>query len=293
MFAHRTDLSLKKDNHSRFLPWLIAFMVFLATLAIAGTYILNSLVSHWSNDLSGTITLQLPTAGNQEINNKNIEKALKILSASSKVIGARVVSKQEIVKLLKPWLGDTQTFSGIPLPQLIDIKVIPNSNLDFETTLKSLNIEIPGSSIDNHRVWLDHFLSLIRSIQTVAISVLTLIGFATIGMVIFTMRNGLAVHQEAIEVLHLIGAQDSYIASQFATRVVILTLRGGFIGLALAVPTLIFIGLISADINSLAMPKLQLGLDGWLTILAVPFFTAALAMVTARFTVLKSLSKML
>ena len=82
------------------------------------------------------------------------------------------------------------------------------------------------------------------------ISILALIGLATIGTVIFTTRTGLAVHQEAIEVLHLIGAQDSYIARQFATRALMLALRGGLIGLALAVPTLIAIGILSAAMDA-------------------------------------------
>ena len=35
MFTRRSDLPLDKDALSRFLPWLIAFMVFLAVLAMA------------------------------------------------------------------------------------------------------------------------------------------------------------------------------------------------------------------------------------------------------------------
>ena len=110
---------------------------------------------------------------------------------------------------------------------------------------------------------------------------------------IFTTRTGLAVHQEAIEVLHLIGAQDSYIARQFATRAMMLALRGGLIGLALAVPTLIVIGFLSAAMDAGVMPKLTMRIDEWLIIIVMPFLAALLAMITARFTVLKSLAQML
>ena len=48
MFARRSDLPLDKDALSRFLPWLIAFMVFLAVMAMAGVLVLNLSLIHIS-----------------------------------------------------------------------------------------------------------------------------------------------------------------------------------------------------------------------------------------------------
>ena len=293
MFARRTDLALEQDSHSRFLPWLIAFMVFLAILALTGTFILNGLVATWDRNMSGTMTVQLPAADNAKQNKKNIDKALKILRVSPGIAEVRVVTAGEMMGLLEPWLGGSASLSDLPLPQLIDVTLTPGGDVRVKAISKRLDAAVPHASIDDHRVWLDRFLRLIRTIQAIAILILVLIGLATIGTVIFTTRTGLAVHQEAIEVLHLIGAQDSYIARQFATRALMLALRGGLIGLALAVPTLIAIGILTAAMDAGAIPKLSMGIDKWLVIGVMPLITAILAMVTARFTVLKSLAHML
>lgn len=293
MFARRTDLALEQDSHSRFLPWLIAFMVFLAILALTGTFILNGLVATWDRNMSGTMTVQLPAADNAKQNKKNIDKALKILRVSPGIAEVRVVTAGEMMGLLEPWLGGSASLSDLPLPQLIDVTLTPGGDVRVKAISKRLDAAVPHASIDDHRVWLDRFLRLIRTIQAIAILILVLIGLATIGTVIFTTRTGLAVHQEAIEVLHLIGAQDSYIVRQFATRALMLALRGGLIGLALAVPTLIAIGILTAAMDAGAIPKLSMGIDKWLVIGVMPLITAILAMVTARFTVLKSLAQML
>ena len=293
MFARRTDLALEQDNHSRFLPWLIAFMVFLAVLAMAGTFFLNGLVASWDRSMGGTMTVQLPAADDSKQDKKNIDKALKILRDSPGIAQARVVTAREMMGLLEPWLGSSASLSDLPLPQLIDVTLSSSDKINVEAVEKRLKAAFPLANIDDHRVWLDRFLRLIRTVQAIAISVLILIGLATIGTVIFTTRTGLAVHQEAVEVLHLIGAQDSYIARQFATRAMMLALRGGLIGLALAVPTLIGIGVLSAAMDAGVIPKLTMRIGEWLIIIVMPFLAALLAMITARFTVLKSLAQML
>ena len=293
MLARRTDLALEQDSHSRFLPWLIAFMVFLAVLAMAGTFILNGLVASWDSNMSGTMTVQIPAAESPGQNKKNVDKALKILRDTPGIAEARAVTPREMAELLEPWLGRATSLSDLPLPQLIDVTLASGAAVDVKALSARLNAAVPHAGVDDHRVWLERFLRLIRTVQAVAISVLVLIGLATVGTVIFTTRTGLAVHQEAIEVLHLIGAQDSYIARQFATRALMLALRGGLIGLALAVPTLIAIGILSAAMDAGVLPKLTMGVEEWLMIGMMPLLSALLAMVTARFTVLRSLARML
>jgi len=293
MLTRRTDLALEQDSHSRFLPWLIAFMVFLAVLAMAGTFILNSFVASWDRDMNGTLTVQLPAADSGRQNKRNVSQALKILRAAPGVAAARVVTAREMLGLLEPWLGRSSSLSDLPLPQLIDVTLKPGAKINLKTVSARLKVSVPRASIDDHRVWLDRFLRLIWTVQVIAVSVLTLIGLATIGTVIFTTRTGLAVHQEAIEVLHLIGAQDSYIARQFSTRALLLALRGGVIGLVLAIPTLVILGFMSTAMDAGIIPKLTMGVYEWLIIGAMPLLAAILAMITARLTVLNSLARML
>ena len=65
MFAKRSDLPLDNDSLSKFLPWLIAFMVFLAVLSMFGMLLLASTATRWDKGISGTLTIQVLPADNR------------------------------------------------------------------------------------------------------------------------------------------------------------------------------------------------------------------------------------
>ena len=63
MTGLRSDLNLRGDSSRRFLPLIIAFMVFLASLAMAAAMIVTAAVDNWGQGLTGTLTIQIPPAG--------------------------------------------------------------------------------------------------------------------------------------------------------------------------------------------------------------------------------------
>ena len=71
---------------------------------------------------------------------------------------------------------------------------------------------MPGATLDDHATWLASLIVLARGVQWLAFGIVVVIGAATVAIIIFATRAGLAAHREAIEVLHLIGARDGYIA---------------------------------------------------------------------------------
>src|SRR5215470_720734 len=58
----RSDLPLRGDDTGRFLPWVVAVMVFLATLACAAALAVGAAASRWQSDLSGSATVQIAAA---------------------------------------------------------------------------------------------------------------------------------------------------------------------------------------------------------------------------------------
>ena len=293
MFARRSDLPLDKDALSRFLPWLIAFMVFLAVLALAGMLVLNSTAARWDQGVSGTLTIQIVPAQKPEDDDRRLQKILSILNGTPEIDHYETLSDDKLLALLEPWLGTAAGSRDLPLPRLIDVELKPDSKLDGETLGRRLAAEVPGASVDDHRVWLNRLVRLIQTIEGLASMVLVFIAFATVGTVVFTTRTGLAIHRGAIEVLHLIGAQDSYVAGQFANRALMLGLKGGIIGLLLAGPTLFAIGYLARRIESSLLPSITLEPAHWVALGALPVVVALIAMQTARLTVMKTLSRML
>ncbi len=289
----RSDLPLDKDAHSRFLPWLIAFMVFLAVLAIGGILVLNATAERWDQGVGGTLTVQIAATEDAGKDQNNLQEVLNVIAAQSGIERYLVIEEDRMMALLEPWLGSAAEAGDLPLPKLIDVGLADEAAFDLKGFTRQLQLRVPEATVDDHRVWLQRLVNLIHTVELIALAILVFIALATMGTVIFTTRTGLAVHKEAIEVLHLIGAQDSYIAGQFAGRAMILGLKGGLIGLTLGLPALLSVGYLADSLKDAALPDLSFGIFEWALFAAIPLSVAFLAMSTARSTVLRSLRRML
>lgn len=296
MFARRTDLPLDKDALGRFLPWLIAFMVFLAALAQAGLIALDETARRWDAGIGATLTVQIPAVAEGETSGRGSERrvqaVMNALAATSGVERATLIPDDKVLELLSPWLGMVAA-ADVPLPRLIDVETDPAAHVDARVLQQSLAQIVPGVQVDDHGMWLTRLIDVLRSLEGLAALVLVLILLSLTGTVVFTTRTGLTVHHDAIEVLHLTGAHDGYIAKQFASRALTMGFKGGVYGLALAVPTLLGLGAIAGRLEAGLMPDVSLPLLGWLSLGLLPVLSALVAGITARLTVLRNLRRML
>jgi len=298
MIFGRSDLPLERDALGRFLPWLIAFMVFLAILAMAGALLLTGLSERWDRGLSATLTVEIPPdispdGAIRPLDAATLTTVLQTLRSTKGVTAAAIVPPEQVQKLLEPWLGSAAKADDLPLPMLIDVTIDGETFVDTTALSRRLVTIADGIGVDDHRLWLDRLLRMFRAIEALAAFVVLLIALATIGTVIFTTRTGLTVHRDAIEVLHLIGAHDRYVARQFARRALLLGLQGGLMGSALAIPALYGARALVGDVPSDLMPEVQLSIWHWVALSAVPVCVSILAMVTARITVLRTLARMI
>jgi len=55
MFRQHFDLPLGEDGSDRFVPWIIAVMVYLATLSVAAGMAVNRSVDKWNIGLEGIV----------------------------------------------------------------------------------------------------------------------------------------------------------------------------------------------------------------------------------------------
>lgn len=295
MLNRRSDLPLKGDATSRFLPWLVALMVYLSAVAVAGTFVLAGLVSRWDHDVAGTLTVQvapIPGEAGEMLTDERVRQAVDLLRRSQGVTGVRALDKKQILALLEPWLGSAEVVKDLPLPRLIDVSIDSDARMDLGDLAERLSQTVPGASLDDHRIWLSRLINLSLTTQWLAIGIVLLIGGVTSATVIYATRTGMAVHKGVIEVLHLIGAHDDYIARQFADRAFSLGFAGGVMGVALAVPTLFAIGMAAHRVEGGFLPQLSLPIAGWVVIALLPFAAALLAMYTARLTVHGTLARL-
>lgn len=293
MILPRSDLPLDRDQLSRFLPWLIAFMVFLSVLAVAGMLVLNATASKWDRGVRGTMTVQVIPSDDAAKDEARLNEVLTILATSPEIERYDAMDDSRLIRLLEPWVGSAAGSGELPLPRLVDVELKQTAGLTAEALYDRLAQKVSGVSIDDHRVWLDHLVRLIETFEVLALVVLLFIVLATIGTIIFTTRTGLAIHREAIEVLHLIGAHDEYIAKQFARRALGLGLSGGIVGLILAVPTLWGLAHLAHSLDDRLLPDIGFGPVHWAILVALPVGVSLVAMVTAKVTVMRTLERML
>jgi cell division transport system permease protein len=293
--GRQRDPLLERDGSGRFLPWMIALMVYLAAIALAGMVALDGAVSRWDSTLVGTLTVQLPAASAGDL-----EKVLAQLRATPGVRSATALDDAANAALLKPWLGNAVALDELALPRLVDVRIDPAVALDRAALEQRLKAVAPDARLDDNRRWLDRVLDTVLAVEIVAGAIVALIALATIISIVFATRTGLAIHHGTVEVLHLIGAHDGYIADQFQWQALRLGLRGGIIGLVPAVLTLLALGAIAGD-GSLgpgigsgidALPRFALGPFGWLLLLLLPPAAGLTALATARITVLRGLARM-
>ena len=292
----RMDVPLSGDHASRFLPWLVALLVYLAALALAGTMALGTAVDRWNRELVGTLTVQVGGPGGGENlkpaeRDQQAERAAEVIGRFAGVARARVLTAEEIGRLLAPWLGEGANLKELPLPRLIDVTLLPDATIDTAALARELVAVAQGVSVEDHRTWLSNLARLARAVGGVSLGLIVFIAVVGVVGVIFVTRTGLALHRDTIEVLHLIGAKDGYIARQFERHAMRLCLKGGIPAVALAAATVAGLDHAGRALGPALLPTLALDWRQWLALLAVPFAATVIGMLTARFAVLRSLAR--
>lgn len=312
MLGLRTDLPLERDAAARFLPWILGFMVYLAALAVGAAMVVDRLADRWQSGLTGNLTVEVPFADNIGVAEKSaaLDRIIDLLSATPGVAGTTLLDDREIARLLDPWLGGKAAELDIPLPSLIAVTLNRGAVLDRDQLQRDLSAIQPGAAIDDHSDWIGDALAFLRGLKMLAALLTGLVLAATALTIVFVTRTGLSIHRGVIEIVHLIGAPDAYIAQQFQVQALRHALVGGICGTLLAAATLIGIN----HLLHLSGPALagvvdeanigadltgSLGLDAklffwqWAVLGLLPIAAALIAMITARWTVLRSLARLI
>ena len=127
-----------------------------------------------------------------------------------------------------------------------------------------------------------------------ALAILALIAVGTAATVAFATRAGLAAHHEIVQLLHLMGAQDRFIARAFEWHYFLAALVAAACGAAIA--TLVFVAAGSLDQFGLStvsfLPPLGLPLRDLPWLVSIPAGAAAIAWGTARVSVIAALHEL-
>ena len=295
MTGRRIELPLGGDANRRFIPLIVGAMVYLAALALAGTFALDGTIRQWSDNLRGALTVQLPGVAQEPEGDEaqaRIDAAVGLLLETTGVLSATALPHAQSQALLEPWLGAGDLPTDLPIPIIVDVSVDTGARINYEDLGQRLEEVVPGARINDNGVFLSRLVTLARVIQLVGLVVVLIVAIAAVSIVVFATRAGMTSHRDTIELLHLIGARDNYIARRFVTHALSYGLTGGLLGLALAAITLAALALAARGVDQALLPRLSLDLTAWVALLCVPLASALIAMITARMTVLRALRRL-
>ncbi len=240
-------IGLKAAMADRLLPFMVAAMSFLASLALAGSIAASALATHWLSGAQGVITIEVPDPAQAAAASQQPRGAavLAALAAMPGIANARRLKQREVTRLLKPWLGNDAA-GGLPIALPAIVLAQTRGDVSVQAVAAKLDAVAPGTLIDSGARWAARLSALTDSLRASAIAVLLIVAFVAASVVAVAVRAGLAQRREAIEIIHGLGALDSDIANQFAQRALRLAGLGGAVGGVLALPVLVWLAHLSA-----------------------------------------------
>jgi cell division transport system permease protein len=275
-------------------------MCFLASLAIAGLLMVSAAASSWTSKVGSELTVQVRPAEGIDTD-RAVETVSAVLEATPGIKHHYALSRDDSVKLLKPWLGAGAMLEDLPVPRLIGVVVDGRHPPDLDRLALAIEAATPGASLDSHRHWQTEMLRLAAVLRIVGFAILTVIAGTAAALVAYASRGALEANRETIEVLYLAGARDRFIASQVERRFLRTGLGAGLIGLIGAAVLLGLIagfgsgresggigeavqGLMFSEIGESSRTMAILGL--------VPLLTTVLCLISARLAVTRILRTM-
>jgi cell division transport system permease protein len=287
------ELGLRRALSGGLLPFLVAAMAVLASLALGAAFGAATLAYHWRIGPATALTVQIPDpqqtiAGTTQT---RLDRALAVLHETPGLARARPLSANELADLLRPWLGGDGGRLSVPLPAVVELHLQGGMTQPPDLAGR-LEAAVPGALIDSQGPWLSRLSVLARSLQACALAALALvIGIAVIVVAVAT-RAGLAARREAIEIVHGLGATDSYIAGRFARRITWLMMLGGLAGAILALPTLAALAWLAAPFTGAEIAVSQafdlrtaLPVSLWGLVPGLPVAASLIGWITAQITV--------
>ena len=293
----KNEFLFTKDSTRFYFPWICWLMLFIATF-ICGTGILiyNSLAS-WQRGVSESLTVQINTYDNEgryreDQITEDIEKALSILRTTPGVIGASVLTDEQMNDLMAPWVGADVAVTSLPIPKLIDVAVDSKHPPFLEQLKRDLAVHVPEATMDSHRIWLTELIKLSQHILKLIFFILGLLALTIAFTVSYTTRATLKIHESVIKLVHMMGAKDFYITNHYAWHNFKYALTGGVLGTICAIPMLWVIILFFHDAST-SIFQMNFSVCQWIMLASLPVLIALLAFATTFKTVLSYLRRFL
>ena len=151
------------------------------------------------------------------------------------------------------------------------------------------------SAVDEHADWAGDVRRVLAITRLIALTAVALLASTAVAVIAFATHAALLARRDIVDVLHLSGARDRFIASLFERRFWVLGLRAGSVGALLA------LGAAAAAIfaakahggHAGLLPELSLDYLDLVVLVLTPVIAGLAARIAARVTVIRALKSMM
>ncbi len=276
-----------EDAREAALFFVVGALCFLAALAALSAKSTYGAARAWTAEVEGEFTVSLSGADAVAA-----DTAARLLSSVEGVTAARAFSDAEIAELLAPNFGESGLPSDLPVPRLIAVTAEGEAGPAISRALHEAGYD---AAVDSHTEWAGDVRRMLAISRIVALSIVALLAFTAIGVIAFATHAALLARRDIVDVLHVAGAKDRFIASLFERRFWLLGLRAGTVGALVAlasVAVLIALGRSGAERSGL-LPQLSLDFPDLAVLVVTPVIAGLAARLAARITVMRSLKSVM
>ena len=271
-----------------FVVGALCFLAALAALTTRGTY---KAAEAWGAQIEGEITVVM-----RGTDRRTAEAVTSDVASLANVFEARLLSRDEIEALLEPSLGPGGMPDGLPLPLLISVQADmavgdPTSAIQDKLDAAGIDGDVAGNA-----GYADNVQGGLEVLRLVALSIVALLSATAIAVIAFATHAALLARRDIVDVLHLSGAEDRYIASLFERRFWVLALQaglGGAVAALMVTALIVFSGSSAQGVEAQLLPRLSLDFWDVVIILITPVAAGVAARLAARMTVMSSLKETL
>lgn len=284
----------------RTLTIVMTIMCYLACVALGALIIINKSIDNWTSDISGQVTVQIRPVSGFDVE-AEIAKAVTIIEATDGVSDVNILGADEARALLEPWLGAGEILEELPIPRLIEVTIDRQAPPDLSALADKLKTSVEGASLDTHQRWQDQLVRAAGTLRVIGYSVLVLISATTVAIIVFATRSAMYSNRQIVEVLHLVGARDNFIAVQVQRHFLRLGLKGGLIGALVGAISFTAVNMLATDgtsglaqnIDAIASGTYNFSIANYLLLLLIPLVATLISLITARLAIMRILSGVL
>lgn len=272
-----------------FVVGALCFLAALAALTTRGTY---TAAKAWGAQIEGEVTVQL-----RDTDRRAAATTSEMIATLPGVETARLMSPQEVDEALEPFFGTGGMPAGLPRPLIIVVEAETDDGTLLAPQIKlALDEKGLDAVVSSNWQYSDDVKALLGVLRVIALAIVVLLSATAIAVIAFATHAALLARRDIVDVLHLSGAEDRYIAGLFERRFWLLALKAGAGGATAALmmtALIVFSGSNAGEVEAQLLPRLSLDFWDLLILLVTPVAAGLAARMAARLTVMASLKETL